>query len=518
MATLNQLKAKWFIPLSGEILGVPCRRHTDYSVVGGQQLSVSTDGNMVTPLFDGQAYMFQWNQALALNAMLPDTEVYHTTWRMNRVHTLGGTTGTTALEDLRDAHAAGVAAYVLLSWHVNAKDNVKISMPELRSYGIDAFIDQRFPVFGSNHQKISIFKSPNGDMVLLGSIDVNTARWDRSAHATADPLRPDPMWLTHDTGVQITGPATADLDLCFRERWNDSSRTLGMMPIWNAPLISTRVATGPADGPHSVQVTRTYGLATSTSIAYSWYSRGEFTTWASYLNAISKATQYIYIEDQYFLPWGFPPRFNRSSIGDREVGRNVDVIYQLGQALRRGVNVAVLVPHKSDEGEIIGRMQIFQRNLGVNYLRSVSAEAGAGELVVAYLNNGTDDIYVHSKLMLVDDEFTLIGSTNVNARSMTHDSEVQVGIVDADEAFTREFRKALWAEHTGRPPADFHSTATGFTRFRDSSTAVPPGRLRAYVPEPTDVYPVRPNTAVPWQHQRTLSTVIDPFAGPPRLA
>ncbi len=49
--------------------------------------------------------------------------------------------------------------------------------------------------------------------------------------------------------------------------------------------------------------------------------------------------------------------------------------------------------------------------------------------------------------MIIDDEFVLLGSANVNQKSMTHDSELDVGIVDADGMFAKDLRKALWAEH-----------------------------------------------------------------------
>lgn len=522
MATLAELKSKWFIPLSGDVLGVPCRRHTMDG--GSPQLSASTDGNTVIPLIDGASYMRRWHEALVAMTAVTENEVYHASWRLNGVHTLGGTTGTSALEDLRDARTNGATVYALLSMHGTDVDNQVESLPRLQLHGVrSACLDTRFPALGSNHQKMAVFKTSNVDVALLGSIDVNRGRWDRPAHAHRDDSRPTKE-PTHDTGVQIEGPATADLDLCFRERWNDSSRTFGMLPtLLPQPLISTRIANGLANGSHSVQVTRTYGL-TNRFFGYSWYDRGEFTVWASYLNAITKATQYIYIEDQYFFPWDFPPRYARK--GDVSPGRAVDIVYRLGEAIKRGVSVAVLVPRKSED-PIVAKSQQFQRNLGVNYLHEVVSKLRAdhplteplGDLVVACLHNGTEDIFVHSKLMLVDDEVTLIGSANVGARSMAHDGEVNVTIVDAQETFTREFRKTLWAEHTGRPPDDFHSPAAGFTAFKESSMKEPPGRLRTYSADPAHVFPPPEGTelSLPPGHQTALRAFIDPYAGPAAL-
>jgi phosphatidylserine/phosphatidylglycerophosphate/cardiolipin synthase-like enzyme len=312
--------------------------------------------------------------------------------------------------------------------------------------------------------------------------------------------------------VAITGPAVADLDICFRERWNDSSRTFGMKPLLPPqPLITTPVASPPVGGTHSVQVLRIFGI-TSALFGYTWSPRGEFTVWASYLNAIRIAATYIYIEDQYFLPWDYPPRFSRPA----GPGRDVDIVYQLGEAMKRGVNVVVLTPSNAEDAYHI--YQKYQRDLGVNYLLSVRAAGSPGDIVVASLQNGTSDVYVHSKLMLVDDEFVLIGSANVGQRSMTYDGEVHVGIVDAAETLPREFRKTLWAEHTGRAAGTLNDPVAAFALFK-ADTAASTGHLKPYPVDPLAVFPMGPGTTAPPKgHTRVLRNGIDPYAGPPALA
>jgi len=66
----------------------------------------------------------------------------------------------------------------------------------------------------------------------------------------------------------------------------------------------------------------------------------------------------------------------------------------------------------------------------------------------------TEQVYVHSKLMLVDDRVSLVGSANVNDRSLLgiRDSEVNVVLQDNDafgDGFAAGLRKALFAEHLG---------------------------------------------------------------------
>ena len=164
---------------------------------------------------------------------------------------------------------------------------------------------------------------------------------------------------THDSGVRVVGPAVADLERCFRTRWNDTSRTLGMEPVeLPLPMISTTLAAPTTARPHSVQVLLTYGI-TSELRGYSWSPVGGFTCWASFNNAVRTATDYIYIEDQYFLAFGSPPFCLAPTPG---FARDTDPLWQLGQALLRGVSV-VIVTSSSAEDPVHDSIK-FQRGPG----------------------------------------------------------------------------------------------------------------------------------------------------------
>ena len=258
-----------------------------------------------------------------------------------------------------------------------------------------------------------------------------------------------------------------------------------------------------------MQVLRTYGI-TSKTLGYSWSPSGEFTVWASYLNAIRRATTYIYIEDQYFLPFDWPPCYSRTGLA-----RDTDLIYQLGEAMKRGVTVVIVTPSNTEDPTHV--YQKYQRDVGVNYLTGVRAAGAAGDIILASLKNGGSDVYVHSKLMIVDDEFTLIGSANVGQRSMTYDGELQVGIVDSAGAFARAVRTAIWQEHTGRDAASLEDPAAAIRLFRDD-IAARSGRLKPYPVDPLAVYPPTPGSASPpMGHTRIIRLLIDPYAGPPGL-
>ncbi|XP_008795779.1 phospholipase D zeta 1-like [Phoenix dactylifera] len=76
----------------------------------------------------------------------------------------------------------------------------------------------------------------------------------------------------------------------------------------------------------------------------------------------------------------------------------------------------------------------------------------------------TNQVYVHSKLMIVDDRITLIGSANINDRSLLGSRDSEIGVLIEDKEFvdsymngkpwkagkfSLSFRLSLWSEHLG---------------------------------------------------------------------
>lgn len=57
------------------------------------------------------------------------------------------------------------------------------------------------------------------------------------------------------------------------------------------------------------------------------------------------------------------------------------------------------------------------------------------------------EIYIHSKLLLVDDSFFSLGSANLNQRSMAVDSEINLATNDARRA--KELRQKIWGKLSG---------------------------------------------------------------------
>lgn len=506
MPTLAELKNKWFLNFAGNNpLG---GRHE------GTNVTVSTDNNTITVLDEGDEYMREWHDLISA-PLGANQHIYHAGWRIDNIRTLGPGTGPVSSEALRlleTAHAGSSFVSLMMSWHVGNANKSPVS--RLGTSGLlSTALDDRYPAAGSNHQKYLVKKNGGGAKALLGSIDVNIGRWGNAAHILSAGI----TGLTHDLGLKIEGPAVADIEHTYLERWNNvnagNSRARGLksllpssLPLLPArrvtpPLIAGSVGTYPGGGSLSVQTLHTYGIASAVGSRYSWANIGEFTIWRSYLNAIQNASQYIYIEDQYFLPFDWPVCHSRPA----GLARDTDLIYQLGEAIRRGVKVAVLLP---DSDEDPGAQYIrHQRQIGLHYLATIAAATG-GDFFAAFIYSGADNIYVHSKVMLVDDEFALIGSANFNQRSMTHDGEIQLGLVDGNNVFVKELRKKLYAEHTGRSLATFNNPIAAYNTYK-ADAAASHHRLR---PTPTTA-----PGSVPLGHATAITNVVDPYAGPPAI-
>ena len=94
-----------------------------------------------------------------------------------------------------------------------------------------------------------------------------------------------------------------------------------------------------------------------------------------------------------------------------------------------------------------------------------------GKYVHTYKKNGKDtpaEVYVHSKVTIMDDVFTVISSANLNTRSMQVDTEL--GIIMEYAEVAEGLRKRLWDLHTNKNsaanPDDMHDYAVAKEAFR----------------------------------------------------
>ena len=266
-------------------------------------------------------------------------------------------------------------------------------------------------------------------------------------------------------------------------------------------------------GFHAVQVLRTYPWKRP---PYPFAPNGERSIARFYRKAFARARSSIYVEDQYL--WS----------------REVAHVY--AEALRRSpdLRIIIVVPRYPDrDGVISGPAHEVGQEEALGSLR----EAGGDRVAVYDLENGLGaPIYLHAKVVIVDDVVAVIGSDNMNRRSWTHDSELSIAVLDARHdvreptdpggrgdmarAFARELRLRLWREHLGEVDEGVMlHPIRGFEKWRSRAEALeiwhrdgshgpkPPGRVRPHTPEPI----------ARWQRYLAsplYATIIDPDGRP----
>ncbi len=140
--------------------------------------------------------------------------IFFAGWRLDRDQQLLGEETSSRVDTvLTNAHARGVDLRVMLSDHPTQK-NAPIHR-HLKGLGVQCIRDGRHPRFGSAHQKFATICKAGALHAFCGGIDLAHRRRDYPTH---------PMGGWHDVQCYVRGPACRDLDVTFRERWNDSRR------------------------------------------------------------------------------------------------------------------------------------------------------------------------------------------------------------------------------------------------------------------------------------------------------
>jgi len=502
MTSLQDLKDKWFIDVSDDEAFPPQSRHP------GSKLQPYTDGNQVELLIDGAAIMGDFHYRVDDMMKSDDPgqcQIMVGAMGIDPVKLLGEKgEAKDAMTTLIEAAEAGVQVYFIGSGQVGTGILSQSFSKKLNASGGHAATDHRFPDFrSSHHQKMNVTRGPAGEWAaVVGSADFFFARWDTPDHLPDNPNRNKKGGPTHDTALKVRGPGVADVALTISERWNDPSS-----PQNTSPSITTKMPTDFLDPPiqavgsHSVQVLRTYPLIKGKK-GFSWSPQGEYTWWAAYLNAIKQAQQYIFVEDQYFYTFHDPPYIETST----GVKRDTDFVYQMGEALKRGVDVVAVVPGRNFKPW--KNYEIQQRKRAAQYLSEIAASNSShGNFVICYLHIGGNDPVVHSKLLLVDDEYALIGSANLCERSIAFHSELQLGVVDGENQLVRDMRLALWAEHLeSESLEEISDSRSAVQQFYDTAAAES-GRLRLFPSQ-------RPRFEVPYRF--LFNQIVEPYSGPER--
>jgi len=286
--------------------------------------------------------------------------------------------------------------------------------------------DSAHPFGCSHHEKIVII---DDRLAVSGGIDLATRRWDTRAHLHVDARRRDPDETAHgpwhDVAIMVEGEAAEALSELGRERWRQS----GAKPL---PPCAPQ-----AESPWPGQLVAEFndveiGIA-RTRAEYGGLPEIREVE-ALFLEQIARVRRFIYVESQYFAS-----RRIAEAIASRLDEPDPPEI--------------VMINPLSSEGWL---EQTAMDGARVRLCHALAERDHARRFrVYVPVTSGGTPIYVHSKLLIVDDEIVRVGSANMNNRSMGMDSEADV-FIDAARpgnghivpAITR-LRHSLLAEHCG---------------------------------------------------------------------
>lgn len=292
-------------------------------------------------------------------------------------------------------------------------------------------LDGRHPTGGSHHQKVVVIDDA---VAFVGGIDLTQRRWDTSAHLPDDPRRIDSDGVAyppfHDVQMVVDGDCARALGELARQRWADSvgaptpaaPRDLDGDP-WPAGVepdlrdvavgIARTVPASP-DAPLCDEVRRLYE------------------------DAFRSARRSVYIENQYYTSSILAPAIEASLAAD-----DGPEFLMLSRRAESGwleeVTMGVL------RARWHARLQRADRH-------------GRYRLCCPEIDGlGKDCLNLHSKVAVIDDCLLLVGSANLNNRSMRLDTECMLAIEDRGEprlaAGIAAVRHRLLGEHLGVEPA-----------------------------------------------------------------
>uniref|UniRef100_W5M509 Phospholipase n=1 Tax=Lepisosteus oculatus TaxID=7918 RepID=W5M509_LEPOC len=261
-----------------------------------------------------------------------------------------------------------------------------------------------------------------------------------------------PRMPWHDIGVAVQGKAARDVARHFIQRWNFTKLVKKRSGATCYPCLLPKSLSAPVEFPLDMGKCTHANVQVLRSVCQ--WSIGtkihEESIHLAYISAISNSKHFIYIENQFFI--SCTDKTIHNGIGDALTERilrayrekkkfRVYVVMPLlpgfegdistggGQAIKAIMHFNYRTMCRG-EHSIIEKLKRVMADCWINYISFCGLRTHAdldGKLV-------TELIYVHSKLMIVDDNTVIIGSANINDRSMLgkRDSEMAVVVEDTE--------------------------------------------------------------------------------------
>jgi phospholipase D1/2 len=330
---------------------------------------------------------------------------------------------------------------------------------------VEILLDSHLPAGASHHEKLVVI---DDEVAYCGGVDLTVRRWDVAAHHPSEPRRRDnhrkPYVPLHDVQIVVEGEAAAALGERARARW----RHAGGEPI-DAPHPARGMSNAwpkhvsPDFTDTTVGIMRTVAAIEERDKDIREIER-------STVAAIESGERFIYIENQYITS---------NTACEALVAR-----------MRAKSDLEVVVVTTREPGGWLeaGTMGVGRQHFMAAFDDPALAERISFVAPLARCAGPTDDesakivvdgtlsIHVHAKVLIVDDCFLRIGSSNLNNRSMGYDTECDVAI-EAETAAQREaiasVRNRLIAEHWGSDEKSVRSALEGAEPVRAALASLP---------------------------------------------
>ena len=388
----------------------------------------------------------------------------------------------------------------------------------------------------SHHQKVVLIdvELPDDHVAFVMGHNTLDLYWDATRHSyryySGEPGKGRNVATPRqDLSSRVTGPVVGDLFSNFRTAWEKEGGK-GLPDLTDAhfrnfPLYTSKLVACEAGGATRETVKATLGsiMTGGAQIIRTQVQNKppRFDIRDSYRHVVKNASNYIYIENQYFR---WPPMaewikeaalqakkaskkneslylFVVTNSSDEGVGSGTQKTFQMLDSLGRADAIPGITRKKriddlntqinqidQDIRKINGQNLLVTSDAVIEYSPRISAQDkekiaeleaqkkqlqgqlsalqndAAGKIIQPEERPGLKihvctltapdtpegkpwpEVYIHSKLMMIDDIYMTLGSANINTRSMEVDSEMNIAHAQAD--ITRKARKELWAQHT----------------------------------------------------------------------
>lgn len=398
------------------------------------------------------------DKGVAVRVLLSDfdpvgaPELHETTWRS--IAALGRLGGRGSLEILPVRHEARVgrglrlglwlpafAALDRLKRTLNGLDPAERAerlahMPGLWRYlrldrrGRIVWRAPRMPRLfpGTVHQKVAI---ADGTRAVIGGLDIDERRFDDPEHRRPS----DQTW--HDVSVTVDGPVVADIARHVAHIWNANRLRMAALrreqassappsaPLMPEPVARLDVPDAP-DGDGRADGVRL--LRTLSEMRRRSFFRFSPRTVLSeiedaHLRLIRGAAHSLYLETQFL--------------------RSVTIAAALAEAAERtpDLNLVLILPAAPEDVAFEDRARLAARmgeHLQHDCLARIAAAFGRRCAILSPARprrslsdrrdqlHGADIVYVHSKVTIADGREAIVGSANLNGRSLRWDTEAAV--------------------------------------------------------------------------------------------